>query len=206
MFRGHRVHVSVRSLFSPGDEGAGADPRRARSAHGVQFARAAHQSRGAALPSDRCVRRGDRAAHGADLGRDADRARVGRAWRRGLGRGDSDRPFHRFRRDARRDSPPRYRSARIRLVAVQIGGSRRRRCRGQFVGARCGIRCARPRSAPRGVDAAVRSRALHRRPRRFHCVRDRHRRRGDRQRPSAAMAAAVAAIRGAGEPHERLLG
>ena len=40
MFRGHRIHVLVRALFSSGDEGGGADPRRARDSHRLQSARA----------------------------------------------------------------------------------------------------------------------------------------------------------------------
>ena len=64
-------------VFSSGDEGVGADPRRARHAHGVQFAGAADESRGAALPLDRRLRRADRGVDGGTLaGMDIERAWV----------------------------------------------------------------------------------------------------------------------------------
>ena len=91
VLREHRVHVPVRPLFSSGDEGAGAGAGGSRRAHGAEFARAAYQSGGAALPADRCLRRGQRPSDCRCVGRYADRARLGRAWRERLGRGDAGR-------------------------------------------------------------------------------------------------------------------
>jgi hypothetical protein len=63
---------------------------------------AADQSGGAALSTDRRLRRGHRGVDGRHPGRHGHRARLGGARRGGLGRGDAHRALPRLRRDARR--------------------------------------------------------------------------------------------------------
>ena len=45
VLRGHELHVPVRAVLPPGDEGRRAGARGARRAHGVQHSRAARESR-----------------------------------------------------------------------------------------------------------------------------------------------------------------
>ena len=94
-------------------------------------------------------------------------------------------------RFARRHIDPRD----LGVPRCTIGGPQGRRRGGQRRGADCGVRRARPRPAPRRAGPAVRPRAVHRRPRRFDRIGHRDRRRGDRQRPGAAMARAFSARR-----------
>ena len=72
-------------LLSSGDAQPRADSHRARRANDLQSAGTTDQSGRAALPAHRRLRRRDRKLAGRHLGRHGRGARVGRAWRRGLG-------------------------------------------------------------------------------------------------------------------------
>ena len=80
-------------------------------------------------------------------------------------------PFVAFDVAARARSAATISIRGIWVVALPLGGSQGRRCRREPRRLAGGVRRARSRPAPCGADIAVRSRAVHRRPRRLHRVR-----------------------------------
>ena len=127
----------------------------------------------------------------------ADRARLGGAWRRRLGRSDADRPVRRLRRDPRRGPPPANRSAGFWPAALQLRPILKGGDAAANLAALHAVFDGRDRGAHRaalilqcGLALFIAGRAA------SIAAGHRDRRRRDRQRPRAPMAAGIAAVRG----------